>query len=95
MILAAADCAERKSPAPRELRYVFDWQAWGVLPAAGGQLDQPAGLLERMRAAWQVYRAVRSWNERDKSATAKWKKEHGDLWEIVEAVRKLRKQTLG
>lgn len=41
------------------------WQAkrWNALPEAGGLLDQPAGLLERMAYAEDWYTAYKMWND--------------------------------
>ena len=51
MIKAAVRHAEDGGPMPPELDRYFKWKAWGVLPLAGGQLDQRAGELDRMLAA--------------------------------------------
>jgi len=40
----------------------FSWERWNALPLGGGLLDQPAGLLERMRTAkvvWEIWRTYR------------------------------------
>lgn len=41
------------------------WQSkrWGALPDAGGLLDQPAGLIERMNYAENMYNAFRMWKD--------------------------------
>ena len=53
--MAAADCAEGKGPPPPELRLYWECRDLGALPRAGGVQDQPAGLIQRMRAANNVY----------------------------------------
>ena len=55
-------------------------------------MDQPAGLLRKMRQVNNVYEAVRLYKKEGNrpGETAKWKREHEDVWEIVDQVQKLR-----
>lgn len=60
MILAAADYADERGDPPPELQLFFDCQDFpGALPNAGGVLDQPPGLIARMRVANNVYQVMR------------------------------------
>jgi len=43
------------APATYELEVGWLCQRWNTLPKAGGVLDQPAGLLDRMETALLVY----------------------------------------
>ena len=103
MILAAAAYArwkprsaavgqppEIRPQAPRELRLALDVRSWGALPVSGGLLDQPAGLLDKMRYALSVYEAVISYESRNKLETVKWKEAHAREWQGVQEVNKLR-----
>lgn len=92
MILAAAAYAEGQGPPPRELSLAQEFRRWGLPPRAGGLLDQPAGLLDRIYAAEQVYQAFAEYGAHGHKPgqMAKWKKEHPDLWNTVETVRSMR-----
>jgi len=92
MILAAAACAEGQDDAPRELRWVFDHDRWGVLPNAGGLLDQPAGALQRMTACENVYRALQFYARHgpEPGQTAAWCESHAEVWAIIQNVEDLR-----
>ena len=50
-------CARDGSAAPTALRLAWQSERWGALPEAGGLLDQPAGLLNKMAAVSNVYNA--------------------------------------
>jgi len=74
---------------PDELRLAFRCQQWGTLPHSGGLLDQPAGLVERMTIAVNVYNAMKAWGEHDPKRDAEFFK--SDAWQIVKQVLELRK----
>ena len=82
---------EIRPQAPRELRLALDVRAWGALPVSGGLLDQPAGLLDKMRYALSVYEAVTSYENRNKLETVKWKEAHPRQWQVIQEVNELRK----
>lgn len=90
-MLAAAACAsDPKSKTPRELRLAFACTRYGALPFSGGVLEQPAGLLERMRTAEAVYTAFMAYRSAQPGEHAKWKSEHPEAWEIIKRVKALR-----
>jgi hypothetical protein len=61
---------------------------WGCLPDAGGLLDQPAGLIDRMNIVTNVYNAMRGMaTAKDKT---KFAKENESAWKIVQNVYELR-----
>jgi len=62
------------------------------LPYSGGVMEQPAGLLRKMRQINNVYQAVRFYKNTPPKPgeLAKWKKEHADVWAVVEQVDRLR-----
>ena len=55
-------------------------------------LDQPAGLLLRMRSAMNVYRAIGIYQRDGQKAggMAKWRSENQDIWDIVQDVNRIR-----
>jgi len=55
-------------------------------------MDQPAGLLRKMRQVSNVYQSYRLYKRegQEPGKTAKWKQEHSDVWQIVKQVEKLR-----
>lgn len=61
-----------------------------MLPYAGGLLDQPVGVLERMMAAETVYIAVSDW--RNASDWVAWKQRYPERWTVVCEVLRLREE---
>lgn len=55
MIRAVVAFVDGKGQPPPELKKVFDWRNWGVLPRAGGTDDQRYGELDKMLAAANVH----------------------------------------
>jgi len=88
--LAAADYAEGKTTPPDELRLAFRCQQWGTLPCSGGLLDQPAGLVDRMTIAINVYDAWKGWLGREPGKDAEFVKANPDAWKIVQHIIELR-----
>ena len=88
--MAAADYAEGKGEAPPELRLAFRCQQWNSLPVSGGILDQPAGLVERMTTALNVYNAMKSWKQVDQSKVSEFTRNNPDTWDIVQWVLEMR-----
>ncbi len=58
--MAALRCARDKAAAPAALQLAWQAERWGALPEAGGLLDQPAGLMQRMGALMNVYNAYKT-----------------------------------
>ena len=91
MILAAAACAEDSdAPPPPELSAYWRMKTYGLPPRTGGQDAQPAGLLDRMIAAANVYYAWKAMSQADKKGT--WQQDNPDQWKICERVMKLRRE---
>jgi hypothetical protein len=90
LILAAAACAEdRNAEPPRELELMWECREFpGVLYEAGGLASQPAGLVRRMRTAYNVYQAVGAW--RAAKNKAEWCESNPEEWKIVQRVIVLR-----
>lgn len=83
------DCADGKGAPPVELEFAWNARAYGALPEAGGQLDQPAGLLKRMRMAENVYDAWSAW-KRSGSKADEFIKNQPAAWKIVKMILKER-----
>lgn len=62
LILAAANYADGEGEKPGELELYEQCIFWHVLPRAGGVLDQPFGLLDRMKSLLNVVEVVKSYN---------------------------------
>ena len=67
-------------------------EEYRALPYRGGVMDQPAGLLRKMRQVNNVYQTFKVYQQEGNKPgeTAKWKREHEDMWNIVSQVEKLR-----
>lgn len=70
----------------------MDCEHFGALPYGGGIMDQPAGLMSKLRRAMMVFRAISSEKRDGRKAgeVAKWREEHQDLWNIVSDIDALR-----
>jgi len=79
---------------PALLELALNCENYRALPYSGGVMEQPAGLLRKMRQARNVYEAVRIYKREGNKPgeSAKWKREHQEVWEIVDQVEKLRKK---
>jgi len=58
----------------------------------GGIQDQPAGLLDKIDAVLNVYRAFKIYHAEGAGAgeMAKWRKENSEVWDIVSDVNRIR-----
>jgi hypothetical protein len=88
LILQAADYAEHKAPAPRELEIYFEWTTYNTPYHPGGLVDQPYALMRRIRAARNVHEAIKTWKE--SKDWGKVQREQPDLWSIIETVVEMR-----
>lgn len=88
--MAAAEFAEDKGLPPDELRLAFRCQQWGTLPCTGGLLDQPAGLVERMTIAINVYNSMKAWQQSAARNAKDFVKNNPDTWRIVKMVLDMR-----
>lgn len=89
MMLAAADYGEGNGDPPPELELVFRCRRWNSLPEAGGLNDQPAGLIQRMSVAENVYQAFHGMT--NANDLAKWSDANPQMVKLLEAVYRLRK----
>lgn len=93
MILAAADAAQDQGPPPEELRMAWRCEKWGM-PRGQGWLNEPAGMVDKMTVALNVYNAFRAWRNRPREGELgkSWLKDHPEIRKIVFDVRDLRKK---
>lgn len=77
---------------PALLELALNCENYRALPYGGGVMEQPAGLLRKMRQVNNVYDAVKIYKREGNKPgeTAKWKREHEEVWDIVDQVDKLR-----
>ncbi|HOX87902.1 MAG TPA: hypothetical protein PLY04_18135 [bacterium] len=77
---------------PALLELALNCENYRALPYSGGVMDQPAGLLRKMRQVTNVYEAARMYKREGNKPgeSAKWKREHQEVWDIVDQVEKLR-----
>ena len=77
---------------PALLELALNCENYRALPYSGGVMDQPAGLLRKMRQVNNVYEAARMYKREGNKPgeSAKWKREHQEVWDIVDQVEKLR-----
>lgn len=70
----------------------LECEQYNSLPYSGGVMDQPAGLLKKLRQCVNVYTAFRLYKQggNKPGEMAKWKKEHEDVWDIISEVQELR-----
>jgi hypothetical protein len=86
--MAAALAARGDAPKPQELLLALNCKAWNCLPAAGGLMDQPAGLFNRMNVALNVYTAYREWLTKN-DVDANWSETHPDEFSLVVRIEKM------
>jgi len=77
---------------PAILELGLTCQQYRALPVAGGILDQPAGLMKRIRTVMNVFHSYRQHERDGKKAgeMAKWRSDNEDAWQIVSEIEKLR-----
>lgn len=77
---------------PKLLELALECEEYRALPYSGGVLDQPAGLLRKMRQVQNVYEAFRLYKKEGNKPgeIAKWKRENESVWDIVNQVDGLR-----
>ena len=95
MMLAAADAAEGVGSMPAELELGLQCERWNALPEPGGLLDQPLGLLQRMGAAVNVYRAYQSETQRGNATLTEWSRSNPGAWRTMATIEKMRRERDG
>lgn len=68
---------------------------WEMLPEAGGLLDQPAGLMQKLATLLDVYNAHRAWRKAletlDGERLAEWQQQNPDVMELMSRIREERR----
>ena len=77
---------------PALLELALNCENYRALPYSGGVMEQPAGLLRKMRQVQNVYEAFRLYKKEGNKPgeSAKWKRENEGVWDIVNEVERLR-----
>lgn len=77
---------------PALLELALNCENYRALPYSGGVMEQPAGLLRKMRQVQNVYEAFRLYKKEGNKPgeIAKWKRENESVWDIVNQVDGLR-----
>lgn len=72
----------------------MDCDRYQCLPLAGGVLDQPAGLMRRLRMVLNVYHALKRYLKEGKKPgeMARWRRENEEAWMIVSEINELRER---
>ena len=95
LVWAAADAGQYDAPPPRLLTRAWRIKRWGALPEAGGLLDQPAGLMQRMAYLSDVYNAHRAWRRAlesmDSEGLARWQEQNADVMNLMAQIREERR----
>lgn len=91
---AAADYGEHENTPdepqpPRELIWYWNLSAFG-LPHAGGWMEQPAGLVDRIRQVGWVYESFKARRAIESGGLAKWKKENPAMARTVKQIERMR-----
>jgi hypothetical protein len=79
---------------PQLLELSLNCEEYRALPYSGGVMEQPAGLMRKLRQVGNVYQAFQAYkNEGQKPGeSAKWKRQNEQVWAIVREVNELREK---
>ena len=91
-MLAAADAAEGIGSMPADLELALHCERWNALPEAGGLLDQPLGLVSRMTALLNIYRAMSAEQNRGNMSLVEFSKSNPDSYKIMIKIHNLRQE---
>ena len=88
-IIACARCARDGSKAPPILELAWHSERYHSLPESGGLLDQPAGVLNKMAIASNVYAAFVAFKH--STHLAEWADTHPQEFKTVVEIERLEK----
>jgi hypothetical protein len=79
---------------PQLLELSLNCEEYRALPFSGGVMEQPAGLMSKLRMVGNIYRAFQLYKSEGQKPgeAAKWKSKNEQVWNIVREVNELRKQ---
>ena len=94
-MIAASDAAKGAGPPPHELQMAWRIERWGD-PWGGGWMDWPAGMIDKITAAQNVYNAQKAYQSAASAGnTADWTKNNATAWKIVSDIMALRRKLKG
>lgn len=84
--MAAVGCADGTCDPPPELVLYWECQTFHALPEPGGLLDQPAGLVGKMRACANAYELWQAWKAVSPKEAGKFIKANKKRWETIQKI---------
>lgn len=91
--MAAAAVVFDDAPPPPELRMAWRVRRWGA-PYADGWMDWPAGLVDKMAIAENVYNACLSYRNVPAGGGVAWTQRNPQAWQIVSKILAQRKKKI-
>lgn len=79
----------KKGQPPYELKLAWQCRQFNCLPMSGGLLNQPAGLIDRMQIAYNIWEAVET-RKKYGEEQAKFIKDRPDEFALCQMVEELR-----
>jgi len=76
---------------PKYLEIAIDCKNWNTLPLAGGWLDQPAAMTNRMKVAYRLYNGFveyRKFRKTGGESWVTWQKENKNLIDMIASLAK-------
>lgn len=72
----------------------MDCERYKSLPVDGGVLDQPAGLIRKVRRVTNVFHAFKEYETRGRKAgeMAKWKQDNPEFMAVISEINELRSE---
>lgn len=86
--MEAAACADSGGDPPPLLKLAWQCKRWNALPEAGGLMDQPAGLMEKLSVLDNVYSTMQAWARAKNQG--EWSTRNPEGWGLVVKILKLR-----
>ncbi|MCZ2459164.1 MAG: hypothetical protein LC128_06020 [Chitinophagales bacterium] len=87
--MAVVDYLDKKRKPPPELVMGWGMRRFGGLLEAGGMLDQPVGLMYKIRSALNVEDIWKTYKRIKPGDMGKWIKNNPDDWKFVKAIEEL------
>jgi hypothetical protein len=92
-MINAALCAGGDTAPPYLLSLYWQCERFNSLPEAGGILDQPAGLLQKMSSLANIYDSHKAYYAA--SNVAKWADANPEAFRVVAMIRRMEQETDG
>ncbi len=82
--MEVVDHVANGKPPPQELEWGNNWLSFHTPYYAGGQVDQPAGMMRKMRTALNLSRALKGYYQSlHVGQSQKWINDNSELWGTV------------